>query len=79
MPNVFRYDALAATDSQLQVGGLSKFPVHQRGDCQAVVLFYLQQALYRMVRPLITGAALTEEANARACAAVSSFVVDVYH
>ena len=84
--------ALASTTSPLQVGGLPGYPVTvpahttrlyqsgclRRGLCHGVVFLDLQEAFYRIVRPLITGGSLTHEALARACQAVN-LPPGVYH
>ena len=84
--------ALSTVTSPLQVGGLPRYPVtvpahasrlfqsacHRRGLCHSIVFLDLQEAFYRIVRPLITGGPLTQEAIAAACRAVN-LPSGVYH
>ena len=77
--------ALSTVASPLQVGGLPRYPVtvpahatrlfqsacHRRGLCHSIVFLDLQEAFYRIVRPLI-------EAIAAACRAVN-LPSGVYH
>ena len=51
---------------------------HQQGLCHSIVFLDLQEAFYRIVRPLITGGPLTQEAVAAACRAVN-LPSGVYH
>ena len=76
--------ALGHQTSPLQVGGLPAYPVSvpahaarlfQSGCrlhawCHALLFLDLQEAFYRIVRPLITGDILSDEEVARVCAAV---------
>ncbi|CAE7247029.1 unnamed protein product [Symbiodinium sp. CCMP2592] len=84
--------ALHNVASPLQVGGLPGYPVTvpahvtrmyqsaclQKGSCHGVLFLDLQEAFYRIVRPLVTGGPLTEEAIAAACRAVH-MPSGVYH
>ena len=84
--------ALSTVTSPLQVGGLPRYPVtvpahatrlfqsacHRRCLCHSIVFLDLQEAFYRIVRPLITGGPLTQEAIAAACRAVN-LPSGVYH
>ncbi|CAE7446249.1 unnamed protein product [Symbiodinium sp. CCMP2592] len=84
--------ALRNAATPLQVGGLPGHPVTlpahatrlyqsaclQRGQCHCILFLDLQEAFYRIVRPLVTGGPLTEEALAKACQAVS-LPAGVYH
>ena len=84
--------ALSKVASPLQVVGLPKYPVtvpahatrlfqsacHRQGLCHSIVFLDLQEAFYRIVRPLITGGPLTQEAVAAACRAVN-LPSGVYH
>ena len=76
--------ALSSCAAPLQVGGLPRFPVTipaqaarlfqaacgARRTSHALVFLDLQEAFYRIIRPLISGGPLTEEVVAHVCAAV---------
>ena len=76
--------ALGDQVSPLQVGGLPAYPVsvpahaarlfqsgcRRHSWCHALLFLDLQEAFYRIVRPLITGEVLSDEEVARVCAAV---------
>ena len=77
-------DTLTSSTVPLQVGGLPRFPVtvpaqaarlfqsacHRYGRPYALLFLDLQEAFYRIIRPLITGDSLTDEQAAHVCAAV---------
>ena len=76
--------ALASCTVPLQVGGLPRFPVTvpaqaarlfqsacgARQKPHALVFLDLQEAFYRIIRPLISGGTLSDEKVAQVCAAV---------
>ena len=77
-------DILASATVPLQVGGLPRFPVtvpaqaarlfqsacHRHGRPYALLFLDLQEAFYRIIRPLITGDNLSDEQVAHVCSAV---------
>ena len=77
-------DVLASSAVPLQVGGLPRFPVTVPAQAarlfqsacftsrrsHAILFLDLQEAFYRIIRPLITGERLSDEQVAHVCAAV---------
>ena len=77
-------DTLASSTVPLQVGGLPRFPVtvpaqaarlfqsacHRHGRPYTLLFLDLQEAFYRIIRPLITGDSLSDEQVAHVCSAV---------